>query len=242
MRFAALTEMLRTIDDKAPLGPQNADALGAQSVSKLDARTAVGKTWVQVAEKLGIEGAVLLRAGELDGNFRLLDTDSLQAIVKSEFMQLMPASEIQFLFAMMVELGRPGVRLTRALQPMELEEVMAVLLDPTRQSPIADAVRAALGAEALQESAAALGQLGFDASGLATAYADSVYDAALRVALVAVPDLRAAARVITRIEDHLPKLQTSGSLEELDEFLDQVPPLGRLVGFAVSSEFSALLG
>jgi hypothetical protein len=65
---------------------------------------------------------------------------------------------------------------------------------------------------------------------------------ARRVALVCAADLRAAARVITRLDESLPRLQTVGRIDDLDEFIAATPPVRALAEFAVTASFGALLG
>ncbi len=62
-----------------------------------------------------------------------------------------------------------------------------------------------------------------------------------RVGLVGAADLRFAARVITRLDDTLPKMQTVGRIDDLDEFIAGAPPVRALLGFAVSPLFGRLL-
>src|SRR5205823_12042629 len=69
----------------------------------------------------------------------------------------------------------------------------------------------------------------------------ALLESARRVGLVAAADLRFAARMITRLDESLPKLQTVGKIDDLDEFIATCAPVRGLLGFAVTPLFGKLL-
>ena len=71
-------------------------------------------------------------------------------------------------------------------------------------------------------------------------WADYV-ETARRVGLVASADLRFAARVITRLDETLPKMQTVGRIDDPDDFIAGAAPVRSLLGFAVTQAFGKAL-
>jgi tetratricopeptide (TPR) repeat protein len=254
----AIMEVLAEVDAAVSLGAPTPEAAGASGSSKADARTALGKTFAALAEKLGVPGATLWRAQTLSGApLRVLDGDAPAVVVRSELLQLLPIPEINLLFTMLLEMTRPGTRLLlslagaepaldRALIPAILAAAgpagdagdprVNALAEKLRAS--ADHARRAAWADKLEQRPS----VAADPAGCGSRLAIAAEDAARRVALVGVPDLRTAARLLTRLDDSLPKMPSGGPLADMDTFIAGTPPLKALIGFAASAEFADLLG
>jgi hypothetical protein len=72
-------------------------------------------------------------------------------------------------------------------------------------------------------------------------YASGMVESARRLGTIAAADLRLVIRVFSRIYEEVPKPKTVGRVEEMDEYLAEVPPLQRLLSFAASPEFGAIV-
>ena len=70
---------------------------------------------------------------------------------------------------------------------------------------------------------------------------NAVEETARRVGLMATPDLRTAARLLTRLDDELPKMPTGGPLTDMDTFISGAPPVKTLISYAASVEFGRVL-
>jgi hypothetical protein len=64
-------------------------------------------------------------------------------------------------------------------------------------------------------------------------------ETARRVGLVGAGDLRFVARLLTRLDETLPKMQTVGKMDDLEEFIGGAPPVRSLLGFAATDAFGA---
>ena len=70
---------------------------------------------------------------------------------------------------------------------------------------------------------------------------DGIVDTARRIGLIAAADLRFVARLLTRLDESLPKMQTVGKIEDLDEFIGGALPVRALISFAASDAFGRAL-
>mgnify|MGYP001560756216 FL=1 len=77
---------------------------------------------------------------------------------------------------------------------------------------------------------------------LADRVRNGVFETARRVGLVAAGELRFVARMMSRLEAELPKLQMSGKMPDLEEFLDAAPSVLSLLSWACTPEFGKVLG
>jgi hypothetical protein len=246
-----LFDVFLRLDELVPLGPTSPQGVGAVGVGQLDPRTPIGKAFAGIAERLGIAEPTLLRAQELPRTFHVLDADTPQVVVRSELFQLLQPAETNFLLTTALESTRPGIRLILSLQPDDLRGLVAALFSLTGLAPETPA--GAPWAARIRDAAA--GQLddwrtkleplaASFAAGvpLADRLASGAADTARRVGLVAGGELRFVARMMTRLEPELPKLQMSGKLHELEEFLAQAPPVLSLLAFAATPAFGKALG
>ena len=71
--------------------------------------------------------------------------------------------------------------------------------------------------------------------------ANELVETARRVGLVAAADLRYPAKVLTRLDERLPKMPTAGRLDDLEDFFANAAPVRSLVSFAASSQFAKAL-
>ncbi|MSP61341.1 MAG: hypothetical protein EXR72_13550 [Myxococcales bacterium] len=226
-----------------PLGRTTPEQHGATGVGKLDERTAVGKTFAGIAARLGLEGAVLWRAQELGEPYAVLDTPTPNIVVRAELLQLLSVAETSFLFATLLEQGRRGPRLLGALAPEDRPRLVPALLaavglgDATPEvTPLMERIRSAVDGPVLAGWADQLRPLPAAATDGAR-FAQGIVETARRVGLIAAADLRFVARLLTRLDDTLPKLQTVGKIDDLDDFIGGVPAVRTLLGFAATDHF-----
>jgi hypothetical protein len=246
-----LLEVLAELDQAAVLGRATPEEAGASGVGKLDERTAVGKTFAGIAARLGFEGAVLHRASELGEPYSVLDADTPQIVVRAELLQLLAVAETGFLFASMLEQARPGMRVLSSLAPADRPRLLPALLqatgvqDATAPGPspevtaLAERIRGAgIAADVLAAWGEKLRALP-GTTGERVAHA--VSETARRVGLVAGADLRFVARLLCRMDESLPKMQTVGKVEDIDDFIGGAPPVRTLLGFAATDAFGKAL-
>ncbi len=246
---AALFAILEDIGAMGAVGPTTLDGM---TLGKLDARTAVGKTFLALGERLGHANAALFRAQELTVPFVVLDGDTPQVVLRADLVQLMAPGETNFLFTMALEHARSGARGVLSLPASEQPWFLAALLDvlgiapaPAEAADLKSRIAAVIPANRRADLAARLNP---DDRGRLTArdagarLASGLIETARRVALVAAADLRFAAKVLTRLDDTLPKMPTAGRMDDLDDFLTNAAPIRQLVAFAASSQFARAFG
>ena len=244
----AIFDLLAAADALGPIGPASLEGV---TLGKLDARTAVGKTFLALADRLGIENAGLFRAQELPTPFQLLDSDTPQVVLRADLVQLMAPGETNYLFTLALEHARLGARIVTALPAAERPHLVAALLDvlglataPPEALALRDRVAQAIPPERRAELAAKVADLDralLTSAQLSARVAEVVVETARRVALVAAADLRFPAKVLTRLDDTLPKLPSAGKLDDLEDFLAGAAPLRALFSFAASSQFARAL-
>jgi len=246
-----LYDVMVELDEAVPLGPQTPPEIGASGVGHLDPRTPVGKTFMAVAERLGLADPILMRATELPAGFRSLDVDVPHVVVRSELFQLLQPAETNFLLAAALEQARPGPRLITSLEPDRLKVVLAGLFaacglvpETPETAETAAKVRNGAGAklaawtDRLRDLAPRL-QAG---EPLADKLRLGVEETSRRVGLVAAGELRFVARMMTRIDPGLPKLQMSGKMAEIEEFFAGAPAVLSLLAYAATAEFGKAVG
>ncbi len=120
-----------------------------------------------------------------------------------------------------------------AIEPAGLSAEERVIFEEIRlhaDPTVLERWKAALGVNTIEESRA-----------LGVRIAQAIWDGARRVGLVAAADLRFAAKLLTRLDESLPKLPTAGKVEDLDDFFASTPPARGLVSFASSPRFGRAL-
>jgi len=240
-----LLDVLAELDERLPLGPATLEAIGAARTSRVDVKTPLGKAFAAIAERLGLEGAILTRADELNAPYRVLDDRVPHIVVKSELFGLLAPSETHALLAMVLEQARPGVRALASLAPAEATRLMSALLGALGGDTPADA--AALQERIVAAAGPALvaqwtEQLGDRRRRLEpTRVVPAVLEASRRVALVAAGELRFAAKLLSRLDEGQPKMPMTGSADELEQFFAQAPAARRMLAFAASPALEGLL-
>ena len=245
---AALFGVMLEIDDLGSIGPAT---LEGTTLGKLDARTAVGKTFLALAERLGLPQAALFRAQELTQPFVVLDGDVPQVVLRADLVQLMAPGETNFLFTLALEHARPGTRLVTSLSPAEQPLFLPALLDvlgiataPPEATALRDRISAVVPKDRREALAAKLDpeeRSRLTARDAGARLANALIDTARRVGLVSAADLRFASKVLTRLDESLPKMPTAGRIDDLDDFLGNATPIRLLVAFAASSQFARAL-
>src|SRR5262249_51205070 len=119
-----LLDVLAELDELAPIGPTTLEAVGAQRCSRVDMETPLGKACATVAEHLGLPDAILTRADDLPGAYRVLDGDVAHVVVRTDLLTALAPAETYALLAMLVELARPGVRLVASLPAEESAQLL----------------------------------------------------------------------------------------------------------------------
>ncbi|MEO6952437.1 MAG: hypothetical protein ABI321_11535 [Polyangia bacterium] len=244
----AAFDVLVEVSQLGAVGPTSLEGI---TLGKLDGRTAVGKTFLALAERLGIEGAQLFRAQELASPYVILDGPTPQVVLRADLVQLMAPGETNFLFTMVLEEARAGTRLVtslpheqRALFLPAMLQVLGLGTAPAAAAELVTKLDALIPADRRLALAARLPEADRSRLGTAVAgarFAEGLVETARRVALVAAADLRFAAKVLTRLDDSLPRMPTAGRMEDLDEFFMQTGPVRALVSFAASSQFKRAL-
>jgi hypothetical protein len=232
----ALMEVLAELDALMPLGPRSAEQAGAARVARVDARTAIGKTFAVVAERLGLENAQLSRADEMPVTYRVLDDDVPHVLVRSDIFQLLSPNETHALFATLLEQARPGARLVSALAPPEIDRVVLALLAAVGSisDPSVDELAKAIATAAGNRLGLWRNRLdGIDRGARATLVKD-VEAMARRVGLIAAGELRFAAKLAARMDDAATKMPSTGKPEDLDEFFAGTAVARALAAFAAS--------
>jgi tetratricopeptide (TPR) repeat protein len=246
----ALTAVLAELGQRVPeLGRATPEDLGGGGIARIGETTALGKTFDSIRGLLGAGEGQLFRAQELPEAVMVVNSDPPKAVLRTEFLQLLGNAELAWVFAYALDLMRPGHRVVACHPEREWPHVVAALAaalgfgDPPPAaagmasvilSRVDDATRAdwARRLEHLRETPPeALGQR----------YAAGMTESARRLGTVAAADLRLVIRVFSRMYEEVPKPKTVGRVEEMDDYLAEVPALQRLLAFAASPEFGAIV-
>jgi Tfp pilus assembly protein PilF len=240
---AALLDVLEAVDLRVAAPHRTAESLGHARATRLDQKTGMGKTFLAVAERLGLEHAHLTRIDELPEPYRLMSDDHLHVVVRSELLVSMSPGEIPALFALALEQGRPGLRLfTQGSQEDRQRWTAALLtaagiLSADGEDPLVAQVAQAIGPEGrrvLQESG-----LSSDIETSTQRLIEAAAETARRVSFLVSGELRMAARLLTRIDESLPKPPSAGKLEDLSDYFSSAPALRSRVAFVLSPTCAA---
>ena len=233
-----LLEVLERVDRQVQAPRRAAESLAGARATRLDQKTGMGKAFVAIAERIGIDGAQLTRIDELPETFRLLSDDALHVVVRSELLVSMSPGEIPALFALALEQGRPGLRLFTQGGLEDRQRLCAALLAAAGigvgddSDPLYAEVAAAVGPEGQQVLLAA--GLVSDVEVLTARLSEAAHETARRVSFLVSGELRMAARLLTRIDDGQPKPPSAGKLEDLSEYFSSTPALRGRVAFVLS--------
>jgi tetratricopeptide (TPR) repeat protein len=241
-----LFELLARIDQGVPVERRGIEALGNLRATKLDPKTGVGKNFAAMVERLGFPQAQLTRVDDLPEPFRLLPDEVPHVVVRSDLLLTLSPGEFASLFALVLELVRPGARLFTIGTPDDWQRYAAALLGAAglvtaeQAGPLGEQVMKSLGDDAGAMLGAMLTTLSNDPAQAAKQLHDAVYETAWRVALLVSGDLRQAARLQTRLDESLPKMPSAGKLEDMSDFFAGAAPLRTLAAFALSPACAAL--
>src|SRR5262249_20633777 len=114
-----LWSVLGELDSLITYGAATLEAAGVHQAAKLDNRTAIGKSFSALAEKLGMGDAVLHRASDLAAPYLILDGEPAQIVVRGDLLPLLSPTEITFWLASLLAAARPGARVLSAASPAE---------------------------------------------------------------------------------------------------------------------------
>ncbi|MBI5479113.1 MAG: hypothetical protein HY906_09665, partial [Deltaproteobacteria bacterium] len=246
----ALTAVLAELGQRLPeLGRATPEDLGGSGIARIGETTALGKTFDNIRGLLASGDGQLFRAQELPAAVMIVNAEPPKAVLRTEFLQLLGNAELAWVFAYALDLMRPGHRIVASYPEHEWPHVAAALAaalgfgDPPPAaahlanlicSRVDDATRAGWAERLahLRDTAPAdLGQR----------YALGMTESARRLGTVAAADLRLVIRVFSRMYEEVPKPKTVGRVEEMDDYLVEVPALQRLLAFAASPEFGAIV-
>jgi tetratricopeptide (TPR) repeat protein len=245
-----LTAVLGELGALVPgFGCATPEDTGGNGIAKIGENTALGKTFDHIRGLLGTPEAGLLRAQELPAGVMVVNSDPPKAVLKTEFLQLLGNAELAYVFAYVLELMRPGHRVVAAYPEAQWPLVVAGLMAglgfgdaPPEAQPLCELIRTQIDDAKRAAWAERLAFLkGVPPQALGARYAFGMAETARRLGTIAAADLRLVIRVFSRLYEEVPKPKTVGRVEEIDEYLAEVPALQRLLAFAASPEFGAIV-
>jgi hypothetical protein len=239
-----LLDVLVELDGLLSVGPCTLEQAGAGRGSRLDARVALGKTFVAIAERLGMPAAILTRTDELPVAYRVLQAEVPHIVARTDLFAVMSQQETNALFALMLEQARPGARLLAGSDAPRLVKALqsAVGLRPRdgEVEALVEQIEAVTTEVRRADWNRRLSDLRTEI--VPERVCEAMLETARRVALIAAGELRFAAKIFARLEEGLPKLPTAGRLEDLDAFIAASSTVRNIAAFAASPGFGELLG
>lgn len=243
--LAELGELVR------PLGICAIEEAGDGGAIAISENTNMGKIFSATAENLGLLGATLHRTQALPESLQVINSDPHPSVVvRTEVIQQLVHAEVGFFFAYALELAKPGYRVMAAM-PVEERDLLLPAIWHALDFSVATAPGAKKLAEYIVEStedkirsdwADALGELrNEDPLELGRKWWQGVGFTARRAGLVAGADLRQVFRVMSRLEDAVPRPRVVARLDELDEYVANSEHLQDLVAFSASPKFGQIL-
>jgi hypothetical protein len=246
-----LTSLLAELGELVkPFGRTMPEDIGG-GIGKVGEGTGVGKAFEGVASQLGMSGSQLWRAHELGEAVSVLNSETPRVVVKTELLQLISGPELPYAFSYALELTRPGVRVAVAQTEQQRPHLwpaicaaagLGQVADPVARAMV-DAIKGKVDAAKLAEWAGKLQPLlsGTTPAELGERWWLGAVETARRVALLAAPDCRLAARMLSRMHEDLPKPRMVARIDELDGGPAESAVLRDLCSFAASPELGALL-
>jgi hypothetical protein len=184
--------------------------------------------------------AALFRAPELPTASRLAGD---HVVVRGDLLPLLSPNEISFWFASLITSARPGARLLLSLPPDDANQLLQALFVA---AGVAEGPTSALVAEIRARAGAQLAgwrdKLAASASLPPERILGALQESALRVALVAVPDLRVALKLLGRVDEEMAKMPSAGRVEDIDEVFASSPAARGLASFAISAQLGERIG
>ena len=211
----------------------------------------MGKAFAQVAGTMGLEGCNLFRTTGMDSGVTVVNCAPEPAVVvRTDVMQQLVHAEVGFLFAYVLELSRPENRVMAAMSDEERDMLIPTLwyvLEfsdklPEGAEELVERIGAEVGEELKANWAGELAHLkDRDPVELSRSWWRGTCAMALRAGLLAGADLRQVFRVLSRLDDSVPRPRVVARIEELDQYVDSSRMLRDLVAFAASPSFGKLL-
>jgi hypothetical protein len=238
----ALWGVLSELAQVVPIGPASVEAAGVSGATVLDARTAIGKTFAGLAERVGMPDAVLYRAAELSPAVRIVGGPRAEIVVRSDLLPLLAPGELTFLLVSALASALPPARLLLSAPPERAHALVDALYaalglsEAPAPAELVDAIRGAAQMPAWRDQLKSLPPLPGER------ILRALRATALSLALFTVPDLRYALKVLGRIDEHVPKLPSTGRLEDIDAVFAESSAARALAGFAASARLGQQLG
>ena len=235
-----------------PLGGHSLDYTGDGNAIPIGEATTMGKAFAQVAEAMGVEGCSLYRTTGMDSSVTVVNSaPEPSVVVRTDVMQQLVHAEVGFLFAYVLDLSRPGNRVMAAMSEEEREMLLPALwkvLDFADRAPegaaeLVDKISEEVGESLKVEWADKLSHLkDQDPVDVTNRWWNGTRAMARRAGLLAGADLRQVFRVLSRLEDDVPRPRVVARIDELDSYVGSSDLLKDLIAFAASPSFGKLLG
>ena len=245
-------QVLAELDEQVrPLGNHSLDYTGDGNAIPIGEATTMGKAFGQVAEAMGIQGCNLYRTQGLDTSVTVVNSRPEPAVVvRTDVMQQLVHAEVGFLFAYVLELARPETRAMAAMSESERADLFSALWlvlefrdgAPGSSAELVERIREEVGEELKLTWAEALEPYrDIDPVELSQVFWNGACTTALRTGLLAGADMRQVFRVLSRLDESVPRPRVVARVEELDQYVDSSDLLKDLVAFASSPSFGDLL-
>jgi len=248
--FPALTEVLAELGDIVrPLGVSALDQAGDGGAIAISENTNMGKIFAAAAANAGLPGCTLHRTQTVPDSVQVVNSEEIAVVVRTEVIQQLVHAEVGFFFAYALELAKPGYRVMAALSPEDRETLVPALwaaLGFREEGPaeaqltariideVEDGTRSAW-ADKLEHLA------GSDPLEIGRRWWEGVSYTARRAGLVAGADLRQVFRVMSRLQEDVPRPRVVARIDELDEYVAGSLMLQDLVAFSASPAFGQIL-
>ena len=214
----------------------------------VDPRTGPGKLFDRVTEQLGMQGK-LLRSAENAPALCVHAGEVATIAVRTDLLSA-PPSELAYIFSYGLMLARPACAALSCAAEGDravLVQALAALAtehEITQDDPVFSALvgrlEKALTPEELKAWREHLADLPKIQRAVMQHFA-AIDAAALRVAVVAAGDVRAATRAMARLSPDNKRPPGVGKVEDFEHFFASMPASGVLLSFAASDDFGRLL-
>ena len=247
----ALAAVFNEVQQALPqVGLRRLEDLGETTIA-VGTNTSLGRTFAQLAEAVGLVGTTLHRTQTLPAAAMVVnEADGPKVVVRTDVMQQLVHAEVGFLFAYALELARPGHRLMASLPPELRIDVVPGLWHALGMAPMAtgdalvlsEMICAATDEATRRRWAGELAHLSdLEPRAYGLTWWQATLASARRVGLIAGPDLRQAFRLVSRMDEGVPRPRVVARIEDLDEYLQQADVLQDIVSFAASPTFARIL-
>jgi hypothetical protein len=237
-----VTALFIGLDKLVPV--RRADVFGR--AHRVDGRTALGKTLDAVSSRLGLDTVVLERCEELPTAWRVLDDDVPHVLVRGELFAALPPNETRAFLTMVLELAREGARTLFSRSAADRKHLIeavriAVGVDQGTDTELSTALRQQASPEQTATWKETLLEHDLSPETVEERIVPAYLELGRRMALTVSGEVRAAARLVTRLDENLPRLPSAGKLSDLSEFFAAARPLRELASFALSPLYGDLI-